>query len=239
MGFGGTGSGFVAPPSTGESVGGLVTLDLAGATESNTGQKGPNTSLGVVSRFEVSAVHGRPDSSLDAYMSAIGIGDRPSNTTGLRVVFTCSTPDPSPAIGASAGIGLFVGTAATPILNQGYVALIQVQNSPGPRYRGIGLNRIGTTNTGTTVLDNCSDAGSLHLDLVLYFDSGDVPEHAMVRSWSSAGVTNGVALRSQSSGLLSGTDIFIGLVGDQQGASPLDVLDMQDIVIQYEWLTNS
>jgi len=220
------------------SEGGLVALDMTGATESNTGQKGGNTSLGLVSRIEVAAVHGRPDSSLDAYQAAVAVPDRPaSGVVGIRVRMKVATPDPAPAIGTNAGLYLYVGNTAALTSNTAYLCGLQLQASPSIRYRALGISKAGSVPAGTTIIDLASNAGTLYVDMAVYFEKAGPPDSVASRVWGEGGSTDGEKTYVLSNTLVAGADIYVGFCCDQGGATPGDVLDMQDVTFSYQWMS--
>lgn len=217
---------------------GATTLDLSsGVTETNTGQKGGNTSLGTTNRIEIAAVHGQPNVDNDAYTCTKQLTDKPAGAVGIRVTMVCSTPDQAAAIGANAGLYLYLGTTAAPTSNQAYLSGWQWQNT-GTRYRTHeSVTRLGTVPGGTTVIDTQAAVGTLYHEMVVYLDETGKPTRAISRCWGEDGSTNGLKTGAQTAALSSGTDIYVGFCCDQQGATPGDVLDMQDVVFTYEWLT--
>lgn len=222
-----------SPPSSAAAA--LALVDMTGATEVNTGNKGANTSFGSTSRFEVKAVQQSP-SALDCHLGAVQLTDKPAGAIGVRVLLEVATPDPSPAIGSStAGFYLFVGTSATVANNSGYLAGFQLQHSPGPRYRAQGVSRMGTNPSGTTIIDTTANADLLYVEIVVYFDASGAPKEAFARVWGESGSTDGLDVYNQQSGL-TGTDIYVGMCGHQAGASPADEVDFQGIRVWREWL---
>jgi len=213
-----------------------LTLDLTGATESNTGQEGGNTSLGTTNRIEVAAVHGRPDSGVDAYAATKQLTDKPAGAVGIRVSMTCSTPDAAAAIGGNAGLYLLVSNTAALTASRGYFAGWYWTNT-GTMYKAGKAARVGAAATQGGNLDAQADVGTLHASMVVWLDDADTPEVAAARAWALAGTTNGADPSSATSALTAGSEVHVGFVCDQQGATPGDVLDMQDVVFTYEWLT--
>ena len=215
---------------------GATTLDMSGATETNTGQKGGNTSLGTTNRIEIAAVHGRPDGGNDAYTATVQLTDKPAGATALLARMVCSTPDAAAAITTGAGLYLYVGTTAAPTSNQAYIGGWEWQ-AVGTRYRAkSGVTRLGSVPGGTTIIDAQADAGVLHT-LMFVPLKADKPSEAMARVWGSDGSTDGLDIGNQASALTSGTDVYMGFVCDQHAATPGDVLDMQDVVFTYEWIS--
>ena len=227
----------IVPEPPAQSDAGMITVDMSGATESNTGQKGGNTSLGQSSRIEIAAVHGRPDSGLDSYTATVELTDKPADAIGIRVSMTCSTPDAAAAIGSNAGLYLYFGSTATPTQNAAYLAGWQWQNV-NTRYRTHeGVSRMGTVPGGVTIIDTQANVGELYAVMDIYLDETDLPTRAASRIWGEGGVTNGLNTGSGSSNLTSATNFYVGFCCDQEGVSPGDSLDMSDVVIKYCWTT--
>jgi hypothetical protein len=221
-------------PGGSEAAAAETTLDLTGATETNTGQKGGNTSLGTTNRIEVAAVHGRPDAGNDAYCATVQL-TVPSGVTGIIARMVCSTPDATASILSGAGLYLYVGTTAAPTSAQAYICGWEWQ-ATGTRYRAKdGVQRIGTVPAGTTIIDEQSAAGVLHALMYVPFDETGKPTKAMARVWGSGGSTNGLSTGNNTAALSTGAEVHMGFCCDQQNASPGDVLDMQVVVFTYEW----
>lgn len=214
-----------------------LVLDMsAGVTESNTGQKGGNTSLGTSSDIEVAAVQGDPN-NLNCYMAMVELPGRPPNATGVTLHMTCNNPDKTAAIGDNAGLYAALGTVAALTLNQQYVWGWEWQNT-STRYRTHeNAARMGNNPAGVTVIDTQADVGILHAKgSVLLDPSTGLPVRCTGQAWGSGGVLNGSSDGAQAANLLSvGAALYGGFCCEQASATPGDVLFMQNTVFEVEW----
>jgi len=173
---------------------------------------------------------------VDAYAATKQLTDKPAGAVGIRVSMTCSTPDAAAAIGSNAGLYLLVSNTAALTASRGYFAGWYWINS-GTIYKAGKAARVGAAATQGGNLDAQANVGTLHASMVVWLDDADTPEIAAARSWALAGTTNGADPSSATAALTAGSEVHVGFVCDQQGATPGDVLDMQDVVFTYEWLT--
>lgn len=215
---------------------GLVLLDWTSATESNTGGKGANTSLGETVRFEAAAVQ-QLLTTLNGYAIAVEIPDKPADATGIRLLMEIATPDAAPAIGANAGIHLAITTQAALAANTGVVAGVEYQNT-GTRYRTHAeCKKLGTAPAGTTIIDTAAAAGKLYVELIgrLSRDNGELI-HVSAGVWGEDGTTNGENYHHLDVTGVTGTTFYAMILAEQNDAAPGDTLDSQNIRVWGEWL---
>jgi len=214
-----------------------VLIDWTGATESNTGGKGGNTDInGTSIRVEIAAVQ-QLLTTLNCYTIAKEIEGKPVAASGLRLFAKIGNPDQAPAIGANAGIHFAIATQDTPATNKGVICGIELQDSPGPRYRAQAeCKKLGTNPAGVTIIDVADvSVAALVVELRVRFDptTGNIL-HAASIVYGADGVN---AHHLDVTGV-TGTTFYAMILCEQDNATPGDVLDMDGIQVWRLWETD-